>query len=197
LPTPDDHALARAPAESAPEENLFSIRLDLRRWWTIVPEIVATLCAAAIPVVVSINVLSRYTDWYHAFWTDDVVKVLFLWVVFLGGAVAVKYDAHVRMGLFSDRLIHARRPWCWWSQVIAASPALAGILLMVLGWQVVAISMRRELPNLEVSAGYFMTIIPISGALMTFYVCRKIWRHDAPSAIARALEATATPRAHE
>jgi TRAP-type C4-dicarboxylate transport system permease small subunit len=156
------------------EANLFTIALDLRRWWTIIPELVVTLCAAAIPVVVSISVLSRYTDWYHAFWTDDVVKVLFLWVVFLGGAVAVKYDAHVRMGLFSDRLVRAGRPWAWWSEVIACSPILAGIMLIVLGWQLVTISMRRELPSLEISAGYFMIIVPLSGALITYYVVRKM-----------------------
>jgi len=144
---------------------------------------VATLCTAAIPVVVSINVVARYTDWYHAFWAEDVVKVLFLWVVFLGGAVAVKYDAHVRMGLFSDRLVRAGPPWRSWPAVIAASPAVAGILLIVLGWQVVTISMRRELPSLEISAGYFMTIMPISGALMTFYVLRKMWPHGAGSAL--------------
>ncbi len=167
---PAAEAGGRATAE------LFAIDLDLRRPWTMLPEIVAAACAAAIPVVVSIGVVARYTDWYHAFWADDVVKVLFLWVVFLGGALAVKYEAHVRMALVSDRLERAGKPWRWWTEVIVASPLVAGVLLLVLGFELVTISMRRELPSLQISAGYFMTIVPISGALMSLYVLRNLWR---------------------
>jgi TRAP-type C4-dicarboxylate transport system permease small subunit len=52
---------------------------------------------------------------------------------------------------------------------------MAGVLLLVLGMQLVEISMRRELPSLEISVGYFMTIVPISGALMIFYAARDFW----------------------
>lgn len=187
MPAPD----AGSSADEAERElaNLFAIDLDLRRPWTMVPEIVAAFCAAAIPLVVSIGIVARYTDWYHAFWAEDVVKVLFLWIVFLGGALAVKYDAHVRMALLSDRLERAGKPWRWWTEVIVASPLIAGVLLVVLGFELVTISMRRELPSLEISAGWFMTIVPISGALMSFYVARKLWdRHRRPR-IAADLEA--------
>jgi TRAP-type C4-dicarboxylate transport system permease small subunit len=182
MAAPDvDPAAGEGDREAA---ELFATDLDLRRPWTMLPEIVAAACAAAIPVVVSIRVVARYTDWYHAFWADDVVKVLFLWLVFLGGALAVKYEAHVRMALVSDRLERAGPPWRWWAEVIVASPLVAGVLLLVLGFELVTISMRRELPSLEISAGYFMTIVPISGALMTFYVLRNLWRRHrrAPTA---------------
>jgi TRAP-type C4-dicarboxylate transport system permease small subunit len=36
--------------------------------------------------------------------------------------------------------------------------------------------MRRELPTLEISAGYFNTIVPLSGALMIFYAVRSALR---------------------
>jgi len=52
---------------------------------------------------------------------------------------------------------------------------VAGVLLLVLGTRLVEISMRRELPTLEISVGYFMTIVPISGALMILYVARDFW----------------------
>ncbi len=74
------------PAAEPDERNFFTIPLDWRRWWTIIPEIVALCCAGLLPVVVAANVVARYTNWFHAFWAEDVVKVLFLWIVFLGGA---------------------------------------------------------------------------------------------------------------
>ena len=89
--------------------DIFRLPLDWGRWWTILPEIVALACTALLPVLVGANILSRYTDWYRILWAEDVVKVLFLWVVFLGGAIAVKYDAHVRMSTLSDRLARTGR----------------------------------------------------------------------------------------
>jgi TRAP-type C4-dicarboxylate transport system permease small subunit len=160
------------PAE--PDENLFTLRLDWRRWWAIIPEIIALACAGVLPVIVAANVVARYTDWYRVLWAEDVVKVLFLWIVFLGGAIAVKYEAHVRMTIVSDRLGTSGVSGIW-RRVVRLSPILAGILLLVLGVRLVEISMRRELPTLEISAGYFMTIVPISGALMIVYVAIAFW----------------------
>lgn len=150
--------------------DIFSIQLDWRRWWTIIPETVALVCAGSLPLVVMANVIARYTDWYHIIWATDVVKVLFLWVVFLGGAIAVKYDAHVRMSMVSDRLPGALGRA--WDLVIRLSPVTVGAILMILGTRLVEISMVRELQTLRISAGYFMTIVPISGALMVLYALR-------------------------
>ena len=166
--------IEQASGDDEPGENLFTIRLDWRRWWTIIPEIVALACVGALPVIVSANVLARYTDWYRILWAEDVVKVLFLWIVFLGGAIAIKYGAHVRMTMVSDRLAASRLGGPW-HRIIRLSPVVAGALLLVLGMRLVEISMRRELPSLEISVGYFMTIVPISGALMIFYVARDFW----------------------
>jgi TRAP-type C4-dicarboxylate transport system permease small subunit len=167
------------PAE--PDEKLFTLRLDWRRWWTIVPELIALACAGALPVIVAANVVARYTDWYRMLWAEDVVKVLFLWTVFLGGAIAVKYEAHVRMTMVSDRLGSAGLGAIWHG-VIRLSPMVAGALLLVLGMRLVEISMRRELPSLEISVGYFMTIVPLSGALMIFYAARSFWNRSRPQA---------------
>ncbi len=160
------------PGPEAPELDIFRIPLDWRRWWTIVPEIVALACTGLLPVLVGANVLSRYTDWYRVLWVEDVVKVLFLWVVFLGGAIGVKYDAHVRMSTASDWLARRGTAGVVWDRAIRLSPIVMGVLLLVLGVPVVEISMRRELPTLQIPAGYFSTIVPASGALMIVYAVR-------------------------
>lgn len=155
------------------ERDFFTIPLDWGRWWTIIPEIVVFCCAGLLPVVVAANVMARYTNWFHAFWAEDIAKMLFTWIVFLGGAVAVKYDAHVRMGMFTDRL--TGRAAIWWGRAVRASPLVVGILLLVFGMRIVQISMFREMPSLQISVGYYMTIIPFSGALMIFYVVRSFF----------------------
>lgn len=158
------------------ELDIFRLALDWRRWWAILPEIVALACAGALPLVVGANVLSRYTDWYRIPWAEDVVKVLFLWIVFLGGAIAVKYEAHVRMSTVGDRLARAGRAGRLWDRAIRLSPVVTGAILLVLGVPIVEISMRRELPTLQVSAGYFSAVVPLSGALMIVYAVRSLRR---------------------
>jgi len=156
--------------EMVRERDLFAIALDWRRWWAIVPEIMALACTGILPLVVGANVLARYTDWYRILWAEDVIKVLFLWIVFLGGAIAVKYAGHVRMSMLSDRL--PGRAGNIWGRVIRLSPLAVGAILLILGVRIVEISMRRELPTLQISVGYFTTVIPASGALMILYAVR-------------------------
>jgi TRAP-type C4-dicarboxylate transport system permease small subunit len=173
-------------APDAQGPDIFSISLDWRRWWTIIPEIVALVCAGALPVVVMANVIARYTDWYHVIWAIDVVKVLFLWLVFLGGALAVKYDAHVRMSMLSRRLARDGKAARYWDLAVRLSPILVGAILLVLGVRLVEISMVRELQTLRISAGYFMPIVPVSGALMIVYVLQSVARNGHWSTTRRA-----------
>jgi len=173
----EEESRARGTSATAPADqgsDIFSIALDWQRWWTIIPEIVALLCAGALPVVVMANVIARYTNWYHVIWATDVVKVLFLWVVFLGGALAVKYEAHVRMAMLSDRFLEGGKTGRLWDLAIRLSPMFVGATLLVLGVRLVEISMVRELQTLRISAGYFMTVVPASGVLMIVYVLRNV-----------------------
>lgn len=146
----------------------FAIKLDWRRWWLLIPEIVTLTATAALPMVVLVNVVSRYTNWYKSPWAEDIIRVLFLWVIFLGGALAVKYMAHVRIALLADRIIGARRGE-WWKWVIRLSPIAMGLILTLLGIEVVELHMKRQLVWLRIPAGYFSTVIPASGALMIIY----------------------------
>lgn len=156
-------------AEEVVLDELFVLDLDFRRWWTILPEIVVLVCTGGIPVLVTLNVVARYTNWFRVLWANDVVSVLFLWVVFLGGAVAVKYEAHVRMASIANRLLGLGAPGRVWNWVTRTSPLVLGVILLVLGWRVVGIHMTRQLVWLQIPLGYFSVIIPISGVLMILY----------------------------
>jgi TRAP-type C4-dicarboxylate transport system permease small subunit len=159
----------------APKDEI-AAALRATAWWKLIPEIVILTLTGALPLIVLANVIARYTNWFHVLWAEDVVKVAFLWIVFLGGAVAVKYEAHVRMAMLSDRIGRLGKAGAVWDGVIRVSPIAIGAILLVLGVRIVEISMFRELPTLRISAGYFVAIVPISGALMIFYVLQQLAR---------------------
>jgi TRAP-type transport system small permease protein len=152
-----------------PQELGFTLELNWERWWAALPELLLAVLAGLLPVLIAINVLARYTGWFYVFWIDDVVKVVFLWIVFVGGAVATKYDAHVRMAMLSDKITANRRIGKIYQSAISLSPVIVGAILLVLGFRLTEISMRRELPSLRIPAGYFTIVVPLSGALMIYY----------------------------
>jgi TRAP-type C4-dicarboxylate transport system permease small subunit len=173
----DDRAatagLPRTLVSERDPETVFTLNLNWERWWTLLPELLLAMLAALLPTLIATNVLARYTGWFYVFWIDDVVKVVFLWIVFLGGAVATKYDLHVRMGIVSDRVAEAGKAGKIYRSLIDLSPVAVGAILLILGFRLTEISMRRELPSLHIPAGYFTTIVPISGALMIYYALRR------------------------
>lgn len=162
-------------AENRDIDELFGINLEWSRWWAILPEIVVVACTAALPVLIGLGVVSRYTDWFRVPWVQDVVGVLFMWVVFLGGAVAVKHGAHVSMTSVADRIATRGRLGRVWGVIVELSPIGMGAILLIVGLLVVDIHMTRELAWLQIPFGYFSTIIPFSGALMIFYATTR-WR---------------------
>ena len=55
-------------------------------------------------VVVFLQVLFRYVLGMAVPWTEEAARYLNIWMVFLGGAVAVAWDAHLKVTFFLDRL---------------------------------------------------------------------------------------------
>lgn len=158
-------------------DDVFTLDLDFRRWWAVLPEIIALVCTGAIPVLVTMIVIARYTNWFRVVWANDVVSVLFMWVVFLGGAIGVKYEAHVRMASIASRLLRLRAIGRAWDSLVRLSPIGLGAILLVLGWRVVGLHMTRQLVWLQIPLGYFSVVIPVSGALMIAYTVANISRN--------------------
>ncbi|HEY7250866.1 MAG TPA: TRAP transporter small permease subunit, partial [Methylomirabilota bacterium] len=62
------------------------------------------LCADVFLGVFSRYVIGRTFTWY-----DEIARLLFVWIVFLGAAVGVRRTAHFRLHLVIDRLGPAGR----------------------------------------------------------------------------------------
>lgn len=176
-------------------DDLFATPINWRRWWAQIPELILVVCALGLPGLVATNVLARYTDWFQVPWANDVIRVLFLWIVFLGGAVAVKYEAHVRMGMLVDRFAGRGALGHWWMVMVRVSPVAMGTILLVLGIRVVELDMKNRLTWLEIPLGYFATIVPASGALMIIYTALIMKR--AAREKRQAAAGSQLPRPHE
>lgn len=122
---------------------------------------------AALVVDVFLGVWSRYVLHATFQWYDEVARLCFVWMVFLGAAVAVRRGAHFRLHLLIDRFGPRLR---------RATDLVVALLVMVFGGVLVAggvamypLARRQVTDSLELSMLWFYGALPIGGALMILF----------------------------
>ena len=129
---------------------------------------------AALVVDVFLGVFSRYVLHATFQWYDEVARLCFVWMVFLGAAVAVRLGAHFRLHLLVDRLGPGLR---------RATDVVVGLLVVAFGGVLVAggitiypVAHRQVTDSLELSMLWFYCALPIGGALMILFSLPHLWR---------------------
>jgi TRAP-type C4-dicarboxylate transport system permease small subunit len=118
-------------------------------------------------VDVFLGVFSRYVLMRTFTWYDEIARLAFVWIVFLGAAVAVKRGAHFRLHLVVDRFpARARR-----AAEVLALLAIAGfgLLLVQQGLILVALGRFQQTPVMGLPKSYVYASIPAGGALIVLY----------------------------
>ena len=63
----------------------------------------------ALLVVGALQVTSRYTGLIFVPWTEEVARLLFVWVVWIGAAAAAFRGSHIRFDFLVERLPRSMR----------------------------------------------------------------------------------------
>lgn len=83
---------------------------------------------AALIAVISVQVVMRYFFGNPLQWSLEVSRILFVWIVFLGAAVAVRRGQYTALDVLSRTL----PPW-WSERVVPGVVVLFALLLTALG----------------------------------------------------------------
>ena len=125
-------------------------------------------------VDVFLGVWSRYVLQATFQWYDEVARLCFVWMVFLGAASAVRRGAHFRLHLLIDRLGPRLR---------RATDLVVGLLVVAFGGVLVTggltmwpVARRQVSDSLELSMVWFYAALPIGGALMILFSVPQLWR---------------------
>ena len=122
---------------------------------------------AILVVDVFLGVWSRYVLHATFQWYDEVARLCFVWMVFLGAAVAVRRGAHFRLHLLVDRLGPRLRRAT--DLVVALLVAVFGGVLVAGGIAMYPLARRQVTDSLELSMLWFYGALPIGGALMILF----------------------------
>jgi TRAP-type C4-dicarboxylate transport system permease small subunit len=74
------------------------------RWLGVLLERIAGLLLFVLLAVGVAQVTSRYTGLMFVPWTEEVARLLFVWVVWIGAAAAVFRGSHIRFGFLVERI---------------------------------------------------------------------------------------------
>jgi TRAP-type C4-dicarboxylate transport system permease small subunit len=118
-------------------------------------------------VDVFLGVWSRYVLHATFQWYDEVARLCFVWMVFLGAAVAVRRGAHFRLHLLVDRLGPRLRRAA--DLLVALLVVGFGAVLVAGGVAMYPVARRQVTDSLELSMLWFYGALPIGGALMILF----------------------------
>lgn len=127
------------------------------------------LMGAAV-VNVSWQVFARYVLGAPSSFTDELARILLIWIGLIGAAYGVGRRNHLSMNLFAARLGGRRRDSL--GVVIDALVGLFGFAVMVVGGGRLVL-LTRELgqrtPALGIPLGLVYAAIPLAGMLVVYY----------------------------
>jgi TRAP-type transport system small permease protein len=127
------------------------------------------LCADVFLGVFSRYVIGRTFTWY-----DEIARLLFVWIVFLGAAVGVRRGVHFRLHLLVDRFPPAARRV---AHVFGVLVLMAfGLVLIQQGWKLVELGQFQRTPVMGLSKQYVYASVPAGGALIILYSFPHLWR---------------------
>lgn len=120
----------------------------------------------ALIVVLSLQVASRQFSFLYVPWTEEVSRLLFGWLAFIGTALAFQRSAHISISVLVDRSPPAARIA---AAVFVRALIMAFAAIMVVYGIRLCLSTHLITTVLRLPMWLVYAAIPVSGALILFH----------------------------
>ncbi|MFS8085577.1 MAG: TRAP transporter small permease [Acidobacteriota bacterium] len=139
---------------------------------------IAFLAIFALSVV---QIILRYLIGETWLWAPDLMRLVFVWAVFLGATALYRSDEHLSVDFFIQRLAPRSRRVLWLAT--EAASAAFFLLLVVKGWEIADKRMRVPFDTWDLPSGYAYAAVPVCGFLMLLIALERIATRLRQSAI--------------
>lgn len=125
--------------------------------------------------VVGLQVVARHVLHQPFPWTEEIARLLLVWLMCVGGVMALKHAQHPRVTAVTRLLSLPRQ--------LAVDRGLRVVLLVLFvsllepAWRLTVASIPEVLPASELSGAWMSGVFPVSLLLMTFVLAEQI-HHD-------------------
>lgn len=136
-------------------------------------------CMALMVIVVTWQVVSRYALGDPSQWTEEVARMLLIWVGLLGGVYAYREKAHLGLDLLYQKVgVPGKRRLEMITDVSCGLFALA--VLVVGGGSLVQLTweMKQTTAALGIPMAWVYAVLPLSGVLIVYYSIASLVSND-------------------
>jgi tripartite ATP-independent transporter DctM subunit len=125
-------------------------------------------------VIVFIQVVSRYVFNSPLYWSEEMARILFIWIAFLGAFLGFRAKEHVRVGAFMGRFSPEIQTVV--SAIITFLSFYFLLYLIRVGMEVIKVTSGTLTPALQISFTYIHIIVPISASLMVIHLLGQFYQ---------------------
>jgi tripartite ATP-independent transporter DctM subunit len=151
-----------------PSSSVPLSRTDLTLQWAL------ALLVAAQAAVVGLQVLGRHVLHQPIPWTEEIARLLLVWLMCVGGITALRHAQHPRVTALVRLLSEPRR------QAVDRGLQLVLLTLFVAliapAWQLTVSSARESLPASNISGAWISAVLPVALLLMSAVVAQQLWQ---------------------
>jgi TRAP-type C4-dicarboxylate transport system permease small subunit len=135
-------------------------------------EYYALLLAMASFAVIMAEVVLRYVIGSSMEWTDEISRLLLVWMTFSGIGLVIREKKEIFAQVFSQKL--SSRAKNLWSFLIDLLVFAFNLFLVIYGIQMTHFSWDIRSESLEFPFSYFYVSIPLGALLALFYLGQRI-----------------------
>ncbi|MGC2434623.1 MAG: TRAP transporter small permease [Desulfobaccales bacterium] len=148
-------------------------------------EVLVILLAAVIVGVVTTDVALRYLFGSALVFTEELSRYLMVWVVFLGSALAIRDNSHIRIGVFISRLPAGLK---FLAELLSDISILVFCAVLIIeGVRILPAQFQENTTTLGITMFWFYLPIPLGCFLMAFFVLLRIRQAFADRACERQI----------
>jgi TRAP-type C4-dicarboxylate transport system permease small subunit len=132
----------------------------------------SSFCISSLWIIVTAIVLFRFLPIFSMGWTDEIVELLFAWMVFIGAAELCRQRKHFTVDLIPNMIAGTLTGHVL--GIVVQLLALAFLLVFTYEGALVAIQATDRSPIFEYPKTLWYMSIPISGIIMVAYTLRDL-----------------------
>jgi TRAP-type C4-dicarboxylate transport system permease small subunit len=127
----------------------------------------------AMVTIIFAQVIARYVLHNSLSWSEEMGRYLFVWMTFIGSAIAVRNKLHVSLDMLTSRLPSGWQKLClvvgYVSMLIFTAVLIYGGYLFVLRGS------SQNSAAMQIPMQYVYLVLPIGGGLIFFYLLKRFY----------------------
>lgn len=136
--------------------------------------VLVMLLAAALVVVIAYQVFGRYVLLQAPRWSEELGRILMIWMSFLGAALLIRYKRSIQVEFFVDKFWQSKRAQRWIWVVNMFISLFFAVFMLYWGWRLVLFGWDTTTDTIRIPLYTVTGAIPVGGFCMIVFLLEEI-----------------------